>query len=209
MGAAAHPEGVRVNPEYEKRREYFKLRYQQNRERLLEESRAYQRSHPEVVKRAQRRYHEKHADKIRAKRREKHNPDRARVTHRAWVEKNRQRRLAYMQEWRAQNREVRKAYDARYRETHREQRAETQNARRARQLANGGAHTAAQWFALKAAYGNRCGYCGASARLTKDHATPLARGGGDAIDNIIPACLPCNRRKHAKTVAEFLAVLAA
>ena len=43
--------------------------------------------------------------------------------------------------------------------------------------------------------------------LTKDHVIPISRGGSDAIDNIVGACLTCNKRKHRKTGDEFFEVL--
>jgi len=45
--------------------------------------------------------------------------------------------------------------------------------------------------------------------LHADHRTPLARGGSNAIDNILPACAPCNLRKSRMTEPEFRARLAA
>lgn len=45
--------------------------------------------------------------------------------------------------------------------------------------------------------------------LQVDHRIPLARGGSNSIDNILPACGRCNRRKHLMTEAEFRARLAA
>ena len=41
------------------------------------------------------------------------------------------------------------------------------------------------------------------------HRIPLARGGSNSIENIIPACSSCNRRKHMLTELEFRARLAA
>lgn len=38
-----------------------------------------------------------------------------------------------------------------------------------------------------------------------DHAIPRTRGGSNHIDNLLPACQPCNNRKGVKTVEEFLA----
>ncbi len=34
--------------------------------------------------------------------------------------------------------------------------------------------------------------------------TPLSRGGHHVAANVVPACGPCNYRKHTKTVLEFL-----
>jgi hypothetical protein len=63
----------------------------------------------------------------------------------------------------------------------------------------------------------RCYYCANALRmrfedfalepeheLTKDHIIPLCRGGADVLDNIVPACLRCNRMKNRMTAAEFI-----
>ena len=45
----------------------------------------------------------------------------------------------------------------------------------------------------------RCQYCGRTAqddiKLEVDHITPLCQGGTDTDNNLITACLPCNRSK--------------
>lgn len=51
-----------------------------------------------------------------------------------------------------------------------------------------------------------CYYCrkrGGSLEI--DHKIPLSRGGTNKLDNLVTACKNCNRRKHDKTVEEFLA----
>lgn len=195
----------------EDRREYFKRRYQANKAEIVAQQRAYQAANPEVVRRAQASYRTRHAPLLAKKRsdRYEHNKEGERAVHRVWREANKVERALYMRNWRQEKREHRRAYDEAYRIAHPHQRAENQNARRARKIGNGGSHTRLEWEALKAAYSQACGYCHAArARLTKDHDIPLVRGGSDEIANIIPACLPCNRRKHAKTGAEFVALLA-
>ena len=199
-----------MTPQYEKRREYYRQRYKNNRLRLLEQTKKYQEAHPEVGKRAVRKYQEKNAELLREKRRKAYraNVQREAASHRGWVLKNKNARTFYMRSWRALNFARRKEYDTAYRLNHLAEKAERQNARRARQIGNGGSHTKDQWETLKAAYGFRCGYCQEDeVRLTKDHAIPLARGGSDDISNIIPACLPCNRRKHVKTAEEFMVLM--
>lgn len=42
-----------------------------------------------------------------------------------------------------------------------------------------------------------CVYCGATARLTRDHFVPLSAGGADHPSNIVLACEPCNAAKGA------------
>ena len=47
-----------------------------------------------------------------------------------------------------------------------------------------------------------CVYCGAPAQHL-DHVLPLARGGDDIEDNVVPACAPCNLSKGAKLLSEW------
>ena len=48
-----------------------------------------------------------------------------------------------------------------------------------------------------------CQYCGKEGRqLTLDHVTPRYRGGQHTWENIVSACVPCNRRKAGRTPQE-------
>lgn len=50
-----------------------------------------------------------------------------------------------------------------------------------------------------------CGYCEAKyniSNLTIDHILPKSLGGKNSFTNCITACIPCNRRKGAKTLQE-------
>lgn len=49
-----------------------------------------------------------------------------------------------------------------------------------------------------------CVYCGDFADVL-DHVHPVARGGTDDPDNLVPACLFCNLSKRIKSVDEFRA----
>ncbi|TMC42200.1 MAG: HNH endonuclease [Chloroflexi bacterium] len=93
--------------------------------------------------------------------------------------------------------------------THRELRQAIRARRRSRELAAEGNHTTEQWLALLQTYGYRCTYCGADGSLEPDHRIPLARGGTNYIENIVPACRRCNTRKRLLTEDEFRARLAA
>lgn len=87
--------------------------------------------------------------------------------------------------WEAAHPEARRALNKRWR------------ARKARAPIND--LTAAQWEAMKIAYGYRCVYCGTKMqRLTQDHITPLSRGGSHTYTNIVPACRSCNSKKGVK-----------
>lgn len=62
-----------------------------------------------------------------------------------------------------------------------------------------------EWL-LKFAKSQKCHYCETALTpeiATKDHLTPLCRGGADHIDNIVPACLACNQQKAWRTEDEF------
>lgn len=68
---------------------------------------------------------------------------------------------------------------------------------------------------VHAKYGGRCAYCGEKVSLSKmqvDHIIPLRRGlmmlpeekeRLEHIDNLNPACGPCNHRKRTHSVEEF------
>ena len=76
--------------------------------------------------------------------------------------------------------------------------------RRVREANAQGSHTRSEWMRVKSDYRNRCAYCGISGvPMTKDHVVPLARGGSDYIENIVPACKTCNSRKHAKLLHDW------
>jgi 5-methylcytosine-specific restriction endonuclease McrA len=52
---------------------------------------------------------------------------------------------------------------------------------------------------------HQCQYCGDTFRsedLTFDHVIPEAHGGRKSWENIVAACMPCNRRKDARTPTE-------
>jgi 5-methylcytosine-specific restriction endonuclease McrA len=61
-----------------------------------------------------------------------------------------------------------------------------------------------QWTALQAAWGG-CAYCGAADRpLQRDCVLPVSRGGRYTLDNIAPACGPCNASKCNDEVTGWL-----
>lgn len=77
-----------------------------------------------------------------------------------------------------------------------------------------GTFTIEEWESKLSEFDSRCAYCGAQAvdtpegRLTPDHVVPIARGGGNTISNIVPACSLCNHKKGVKAADEFRAHLA-
>ena len=62
----------------------------------------------------------------------------------------------------------------------------------------------AQWTTLKAAWGG-CAYCGATDRpLQRDCVLAISRGGRYTLDNIAPACGPCNASKNNNEVTGWM-----
>ena len=53
--------------------------------------------------------------------------------------------------------------------------------------------------------GHRCVYCGKLAeRLTLDHIVPRSMGGTNVTENLITACMECNRNRGNTPVCEFI-----
>lgn len=116
------------------------------------------------------------------------------------ITRNHPERGARLRAWRARRadhvRSAKRAYDnARYRENPLPVLL-AQHKRRARLLdgASPGV-TAAEWRVILATYLHRCAYCAADGPMTVDHVVPIARGGRDEPENVVPACRPCNSSK--------------
>ncbi len=64
--------------------------------------------------------------------------------------------------------------------------------------------TGVQWMALRATWGG-CAYCGATDRpLQRDCVLAISRGGRYTLDNVVPACGPCNASKSNDEVTGWL-----
>jgi 5-methylcytosine-specific restriction endonuclease McrA len=47
-----------------------------------------------------------------------------------------------------------------------------------------------------------CQYCGRENQLTIDHVLPRSLGGKHTWENVVAACIPCNRKKAGQTLEE-------
>lgn len=74
---------------------------------------------------------------------------------------------------------------------------------RARRQGAQGAATPEQVTARWEIFGNLCYLCKKPATAT-DHVIPIARGGTNWPANLRPICKPCNCRKHARTLTEYI-----
>lgn len=63
-----------------------------------------------------------------------------------------------------------------------------------------------EWLELLIACSFQCTYCHKSPPegVQMDHIVALARGGPHRLDNVTPACGPCNRSKHDSSIEEWL-----
>ena len=92
----------------------------------------------------------------------------------------------------------RNAYNKAYRAAHKERTVLYEAKRRACKAGLPATLTDSEWEAIKAAYQYKCAYCRRKpSQLTQDHVIPLSKGGGTVKENIVPACGPCNSKKHA------------
>ncbi len=60
-----------------------------------------------------------------------------------------------------------------------------------------------EWSLILNAFDGKCAYCQKNGEITVDHITPLAKGGMNTFDNILPSCRTCNSSKQAKLFEVF------
>lgn len=78
-----------------------------------------------------------------------------------------------------------------------------ERAHRRRAGINGESFTKEQFAELVEQFNGCCAYCLApDDNLTADHMRPISKGGGNEIENIVPACQKCNGQKHSRTLLE-------
>lgn len=69
----------------------------------------------------------------------------------------------------------------------------------------GSGMTTAQWKQILADSLGLCAYCNKRAKLSVDHIEPLSRGGEHGPENIVAACMECNRSKNDTPLLAWLA----
>jgi len=119
------------------------------------------------------------------------NPEWSKETLRKWHQENKERRYNKVKE--------RLATDPEFKIYRREVQTRSERERRAKKASTEVAKiTKADYSKILDMYNNSCWIC--ETELTKvfwDHVQPLAKGGTHTVDNLRPACNPCNVRKNA------------
>jgi 5-methylcytosine-specific restriction endonuclease McrA len=158
---------------------------EEQRERKNQTTLKWQKEHLENTRRAASKYYYKNREKLIEKNREwkKANPERIRI---------------YAKVWRNINLEQTKQVHIKWRKAHPEKTRLYNRNRKARiRGATGDGWSAEQELQLIEDYNYCCAYCGKKQdTLTMDHIIPIVGGGKHEIENIVPACMPCNSSKN-------------
>lgn len=167
----------------EKHQAACKKRYLARREEVLMQQAQHRRQNIEKFRAKSRAYYQSHGEECRARAKQwrTSNPELA-------AEASRRKRQNHPDKYRA----IARFHAAK---------------RRALRLGSPGSHTRGEFLDLLAETGAACAYCGISlteGTATVDHVVALTRGGSDGIENIVPACMPCNNKKNARPAVIFL-----
>jgi len=203
-----------LTPSQQREKEYRHRRYLANREKMHQwyldrQVEVHQRNegHKEEISEYNRQYRRANTSKLKEKHHQRYVEHREEILeqHRQYDEVHKEEKRAYDSQHYRVNREKILEYHKRYFEEHPSAQGRYRANRRARMASAGGSFTGEELRLKYEEYDNRCVYCGSNGSLTSDHMVPLARGGSNTIDNIVPACFKCNNEKHTLTSEEFFA----
>lgn len=157
-------------------RERYKIRYAEERDKILEKNKRWRERHAEEIKLRMLQTRDK-----RLERRRKAYAERGYMVNQVYYQANKEKYSQHLRDYRKENPDRYRLYWNNYR------------------AKAGEPLTESQWEAIKKTYQYRCAYCGCKPKvLTQDHVIAVANGGKTEIGNIVPACRSCNSKKGVK-----------
>lgn len=190
----------------EAKRRYNQAYYARNKAALLERSKERRIENPDKARAQSAQNYERHkaAKKAAAARYKKANPDRVRQWQRDWENANRARKNELARESYARNREKENARVVEWTRRNRDKQTATRVRRRGLVLGASGKISAQDIISQKSKQGGVCYYChGLPEQWEVDHFIPLRLGGTNGPENVVMACMPCNRSKAWKLPWEW------
>lgn len=171
--------------------------YQQNKEKFAEYNIEYKKKHKEELLEYNRSYYKEKREEILEQKKEYYQDNKeSKLKYRGEHYKlNRAKLIKYARSYYKANKNKIAEYNKEYREKNRDLRNTLEHKRRARKRKLPNDFTKEDWERTKKYFNYQCSYCGDEVELTQEHFTPLSKGGGYTVNNIIPACVSCNCSK--------------
>lgn len=175
------------------------------KECLSEVAKQYYGNKVDKIKEKQRLYRVESRDKISERKRKHYSSNKDKISERdkIYYESNkdwiRERKIQYYESNKAEIKEQHKQYV----KLHLLEYRMIDQKREAKKRSLSATLTKQQWDIIKAHFNNCCCYCGKNLPLAQDHFIPLSKSGDYSINNIVPACKPCNSSKRASLFDEW------
>ena len=209
-------------------KEYKKIYYIKNKEKMSKKANLYYVKHKEEIKRKVKNWKKDNPEKVRKWRElnrayllkyneEYHKDNRKKVLkrQRKFYQDNHKKMLEYFKQWRKNNseyikkwrydnKEYHNVYQIKWRKTEKgkanQQRGSTKRRAKIKDIIN--TLTSQEWLDILEKYNYRCAYCGVEFNCEllpeKDHVIPISKGGHNVKENVVPACRSCNAKKYNK-----------
>lgn len=188
---------------------YFKKYYEKNKERHKASVKSWKERNPEKVKEIFARWYHRHSEReiARATKWGKDNPIKKKATKKAYWDRNKEEINAKRRKGREDYPEKVREYGRNYYKKNKSHLTILIDRSRAKRNSAPGQHVDKEWKQVLKDQGYLCFYCQCflgDSNTSRDHKIPLCRGGSNGIENIVAACLTCNKRKRHMTAEEFI-----
>ena len=212
---------IRHQAYYQKNKERIRIRQREYEEAHKDERAFYHKQHNilNAVKVSQQHKEYRLAHKEEINKWEEENKEKIAQTQKCWRTTHKEEKAKYCHQFYLTHKEEIRIYNKQYALDHAKEIQEYtrqyhdvhpgvmkahHERRRARMLGADGSFTAKEFETLCEAHSFACVYCGDDLPLGPDHVIPLANDGSNNIENILPACKPCNCSKGTKSFEEFV-----